>query len=303
MERQRDSGNDSGVGGEVRREYEDHLAYLRAILRSMAEIGASSWVQMDTEILLKRIVTASCQVMRFRYGAIYLNDSGGFFRLVSTSGVEAEEEAYLRQHPLPDSVIARIVDDQYRISDSYFLPAEAPIWQDEMFAHTFTVLQVSTATSARPEDETSERVASGEWHPEDVMLVPLVSGDEQLLGFLTPDFPLNGQRPTCETMRLCELFAHQAAIVIEGARLSAELREAIHAARKAERAKKHFLLMASHELRTPLTAIQGYLELLGEYGETLDPASRKRFIQNARRGCDELVSLLGNVSDLDIQEY
>ncbi|HXR66936.1 MAG TPA: ATP-binding protein, partial [Ktedonobacteraceae bacterium] len=135
------------------------------------------------------------------------------------------------------------------------------------------------------------------WRAEDLMLVPLVSGDDQLLGFLTPDFPLNGLRPTQETMGLFELFANQAAVVIEGSRLSSELREAVRQARESERVKNNFLLTASHELRTPLTAIQGYLELLGEYGETLDDVSRARFIQNARRGCDELVLLLGNVLD------
>jgi signal transduction histidine kinase len=250
-------------------------------------------LQMDTETLLKRIVTTSCQALRFRYAAIYLDDGTGLFRLASASGVEAADEDYLRQHPLPNSVVARIIDECYRISDSYFLPAEAPIWQDKAFATYFAVLQSSTDTllPAVP------AITKDEWRAEDLMLVPLVSGDEQLLGFLTPDFPLNGRRPTRETMGLFELFANQAAVVIEGARLSNELREAVRRARESERVKNNFLLTASHELRTPLTAIQGYLELLGEYGETLDEGSRTRFIQNARRGCDELVLLLGNVLD------
>ena len=285
------------AGGEVRREYEDSPEYLRDILRYVVEVGASLRLQMDTETLLKRIVTTSCQALRFRYAAIYLNDGTGFFRLASTSGVGAADEDYLRQHPLPNHVVARIVDDCYRISDSYFLPAEAPIWQDEAFTSYFTVLQSSAEIPASPAYAGIEAPDVYEWRSEDLMLVPLVSGDDQLLGFLTPDFPLNGRRPTRETMGLFELFANQAAVVIEGSRLSGELREAVQRARESERVKNNFLLTASHELRTPLTAIQGYLELLGEYGETLDEVSRTRFIQNARRGCDELVLLLGNVLD------
>lgn len=295
MERQRTSGNDPEAGGQVRREYEDSTAYLRDILRSIVEIGASLRLQMDTETLLKRIVTTSCQALRFRYAAIYLDDGAGFFRVASTCGVDAAEEAYLRCHPLPGNVVARIVDECYRVSDSYFLPAEAPIWQDETFARYFVVPHLAGDTAA---PAASLRCESDEWQDADLMLVPLVSGDEQLLGFLTPDFPLSGQRPTREMMGLFELFANQAAVVIEGSRLSEELRAAVSQAREAERLKNNFLLTASHELRTPLTAIQGYLELLGEYGETLDAASRTRFIQNARRGCDELVLLLGNVLDV-----
>jgi signal transduction histidine kinase len=124
-----------------------------------------------------------------------------------------------------------------------------------------------------------------------------MSEDERLLGFLRPQWPLNGLRPTQEATSFFELFANQAAVAIEGARLSNELRAAVRQITEAEQIKKSFLLTASHELRTPLTAIQGYLELLGEYGETLDESSRMRFIQNALRGCDELVLLLGNVLD------
>lgn len=302
MERQRASGNDPGAGGKVRREYEDSPEYLRDILRYVVEIGASLRLQMDTETLLKRIVTASCQALRFRYAAIYLDDGAGFFRVASTSGVDAVDEDYLRCHPLPNSVVARIVDDCYRVSDSYFLPSEAPIWQDEAFATYFAIPHLTADTLVPPGFELSE---IEEWRAEDLMFVPLVSGDDRLLGFLTPDFPLNGQRPTQETMGLFELFANQAAVVIEGSRLSEELREAVRQARESERIKNNFLLTASHELRTPLTAVQGYLELLGEYGETLDEVSRARFIQNARRGCDELVLLLGNVLDatyLDVEK-
>src|SRR5205807_2310372 len=57
------------------------------------------------------------------------------------------------------------------------------------------------------------------------------------------------------------------------------------------------LMTASHELRTPLTAIQGYLELLDNFGSVLDDDSKTRFLNNARRACEELILLLGNVMD------
>ena len=56
-------------------------------------------------------------------------------------------------------------------------------------------------------------------------------------------------------------------------------------------------MTASHELRTPLTSIQGYLELLNSFGSVLDEETKSRFINNARRACEELVLLLGNVMD------
>lgn len=279
------------------REYENSPEYLREVLKYVVEIGASLRLHMDTDTLLKQIVTASCQALRFRHAVIYLADGTGLYRTVATSGIPAIEEAYLREHPLPKSVVAHLVDEHYRLSASYFLPAEAPIWQDKEFASYFLVADASTDRPTPTSLSAFAPAADHEWHLEDLMIVPLRGENGQLLGFLTPDSPLNGLRPTSETMGLFELFANQAAVVIEGARLYSELRETVYRVKESERIKNNFLMTASHELRTPLTAVQGYLELLGDYGETLDDESRARFIQNARRGCDELVLLLGNVLD------
>ena len=299
------TGDYSLAGGEARREYEDSPEYLRDVLKYVVEIGASLRLQVDADTLVKRIVMTSCKALRFRHAVIYLADGSGLFRVAASSGIGVADEDYLQQHPLPGSVVAQILDEHYRISDSYFVPAEAPIWQDKEFASYFVVVNTSTDTLTPISLSTFTPATSHEWCVEDLMLVPLVSGDNQLLGFLTPDAPLNGLRPTRETMSLFELFANQAAVVIEGARLASDLRAAVHQARESERIKNNFLMAASHELRTPLTAVQGYLELLGDYGDTLDETSRARFIQNARRGCDELILLLGNVLDvthLDVEK-
>jgi len=46
-----------------------------------------------------------------------------------------------------------------------------------------------------------------------------------------------------------------------------------------------------------LTAIQGYLELLATFETVIDEDAKQRFLTNARRACEELVLLLGNVMD------
>lgn len=92
-------------------------------------------------------------------------------------------------------------------------------------------------------------------------------------------------------------FAEQAAIALTNAHLYQQLHEAHRRQQELDQLKDQFMITASHELRTPLTAVQGYLELVAEYDETLLPAQRQEFLQKARRGCDELVLLLGNVMD------
>ncbi|GAC1380981.1 MAG: hypothetical protein NVS4B7_00880 [Ktedonobacteraceae bacterium] len=452
---------------------ESHLRYQEEILRHITEIGSSLRLHMDTAALVKRVSDAACQALRFRYSALYLADGTGYFRAAAASGVDAEEEKYLRQHPLPDAVVAQLITQEYRISDSYFIPGEARIWQNS-YITSFFVISDNTAPTSSYADQHIPSDTS--WQPEDLMIVPLVSGDKHLLGFLTPDAPLDGLRPTVETAALLELFVNQVAVVIEGARLyeearqsseeraalieigrvlsapdslrdlqtvyqtiyeqvrrvmpadaflvtrynhatdklimdflidegivyppikykyfpfrmkqflfeekmgcifstameyatflnnehpdvnedlignlhpsqsllfapiyygeellgllsaqsyqphvytkrhlqmlkeitvqagiaitnarlNTELRSALKRAQESDRLKDHFLMTASHELRTPLTAIQGYLELLGNFSPVLNDETKNRFLSNAQRACDELVLLLGNVMD------
>ncbi len=282
---------------ELVQRYKTTLEYQREILKHIIDIGSSLRLTVDTDTLLVRVCAAACKALRFRHAALYLSDGTGYFRIYATSGISLEEEEYLHQHPLPESVVAQLVNEEYRISDSYFIPAEAPLWRNEYVSSFFVIVDDATDASSPLAPSCPPAFSDPTWRPEDLMVVPLISADNTLLGFLTPDAPLDGLRPTTETMALFELFANQAAIVIEGTHLYAELRNALKQAQESERLKNHFLITASHELRTPLTAIQGYLELLGEFGPALDEESKTRFLANARRACEELVLLLGNVMD------
>jgi signal transduction histidine kinase len=450
----------------------------RELLRHIIDIGASLRLGMDTDTLLQRVSEAACKALRFRYSALYLNNGAGFFEARASAGLSPEQHRYLIEHPLPEEALNKLICERYRIGNSYFVPKGDPIWRDATLASFFII--VDDRVEAVPLDSTplSEPDLGPEWQVEDLLIVPLRGADNSLLGFLTPDSPLNGLRPTLEILELFELFANQAAIVIEGTRLYeelkrhseeraalvkigralsapedpgdlqsiyqtiyeqvapmmpvdafyiaryvrdsegeklvmefliddgvrypavefglilpqthdilfhepvgrlittsheflefagltasgeganllgnnrpaesilfvplrygekvlgllsvqsyrphaytrrhlellkeigiqaaiamnnaqlyTELREALKQAQESERLKNHFLMTASHELRTPLTAIQGYLELLGDFGESLDEEAKARFVNNARRACEELVLLLGNVMD------
>ncbi len=61
--------------------------------------------------------------------------------------------------------------------------------------------------------------------------------------------------------------------------------------------KDQFIANVSHELRTPLTELNGYLDLLSEHGDTLNPTARAAFLNNARRGCSELINLVMTILD------
>jgi len=66
---------------------------------------------------------------------------------------------------------------------------------------------------------------------------------------------------------------------------------------KLHQAKDQFLQNVNHELRTPLTAVSGYIELVLEHGEHLDPAMQKEYLKNALYCCEELQLLTNNILD------
>jgi len=106
---------------------------------------------------------------------------------------------------------------------------------------------------------------------------------------------------TRENERLLQALAkanvEQEANALEQAKLYAELRLTHERLQELDKLKDQFMITASHELRTPLTSIQGYLELLVEYGDAATPEQKRNFILKAQHGSEELVLLLSNVMD------
>jgi signal transduction histidine kinase len=56
-------------------------------------------------------------------------------------------------------------------------------------------------------------------------------------------------------------------------------------------------LHVSHELRTPLTQVYGYLELLGNFHDTLTSEKRVAFTLQATQGCETLQQLIDTILD------
>jgi len=67
--------------------------------------------------------------------------------------------------------------------------------------------------------------------------------------------------------------------------------------REIDGLKDEFITLASHELRTPLTSIAGYLELLLEEEERLEP-EHLTFLHTIRRNSDRVLRLVNDLLDL-----
>jgi signal transduction histidine kinase len=142
-----------------------------------------------------------------------------------------------------------------------------------------------------------------DWHPQDLLYAPLHTPSGKIVGIISVDDPVDGRKPTRESLTPLEIFLNLAAVAIENAKLIHELEEAKKAlkeyAEKLElkveertrelRESQERLLRAErlaaigelagqigHDLRNPLTGIAGAVYYLKKKAYSkLDEESRK----------------------------
>ncbi|MFL5657203.1 MAG: sensor histidine kinase [Ktedonobacteraceae bacterium] len=131
----------------------------------------------------------------------------------------------------------------------------------------------------------------------DVLLAP-VRAQGRLIGVLVLG-PRGEQQPYAgPDFDIVQLLLARFSFPVETARVMLELRAAYERQKELDRLKDQFIITASHELRTPLTAVQGYIELLGDFDQQLPPEAREAFLTTARRSIDELALMVGNIMNV-----
>ncbi|HUM36023.1 MAG TPA: GAF domain-containing protein, partial [Anaerolineae bacterium] len=137
---------------------------------------------------------------------------GQMVRRVAGAGMPLVDLERLKQVRRPWSQIARLLQEQFRIGNCYYIPAEQQhIWRGEL--DVFEV-EVALPEARRP----------GMWHPQDLLLVPLYGPQGDAVGYLSVDEPLDGRAPTRASLEVLELFAAQIGVVIANNRLVENLR-------------------------------------------------------------------------------
>ena len=80
-------------------------------------------------------------------------------------------------------------------------------------------------------------------------------------------------------------------------RLAASFNEMMAALERSEAAQRRLVADASHELRTPLATLRTNIETLGRT-EQLEPAERKRLVDDLTQELEEMTELVGDVVEL-----
>jgi methyl-accepting chemotaxis protein len=177
-----------------------------AQIKEVLRLGNALRAELQLDVLLGQIVQALTSCIGFRQAILNLvHDDSPDLECAAFAGISHEDELRMRASPPPLTRVLGVMRPEFRMSQSYFITYE--------YAYLLKGVEVVTSSNIVWQGGNS-------WHPNDILLVPLVSPREnKLLGILSLDDPQDSQRPTLETIEVVELFANQAALGIDNANI------------------------------------------------------------------------------------
>lgn len=177
------------------------------VLRALASLSAGINRGRAVQETLQDLVEAVVRETGFGVAALNVVLSDGDLQVAAVSG-PAEVREKLTGHKAPRQHIETMLDRAEQWGDLRFVPHGQTTVSDDY--EWVPDIPVSDDPNA--------------WHPEDGLLAPLHGAEGSLVGVLSVDLPPGLRRPSPHLCELLEIFAIQAGIAIDNARLVAELR-------------------------------------------------------------------------------
>ena len=132
---------------------------------------------------------------------------GGMLQRVVGIGIPQETLNELLARKQPYSGLLQLMRPEFKISRSYYIPADqTPVLPSEV--HYIYA----------PEYVGKDQPKQNNWNPDDFLLIPLEDAQGNPLGLISLDDPSNGLGPDRATIDSVEVFAAQAALVINSTR-------------------------------------------------------------------------------------
>ena len=126
-------------------------------------------------------------------------------RRITGVGMPLETLNVLKAHQQPWSSLQQLLRPEFKIGRGYFIPYDkAPVVSSDL--QMMTIMTAETVRSANA------------WNPDDTLLYPLYDGENRPIGLISLDAPRDGFRPERDSLETLEIFAAQAALIIETAR-------------------------------------------------------------------------------------
>lgn len=197
------------------------------ILTKLTETSQSLNFEQPLDQLLRMVANNIRETTSFGsiLVSIYESDTG-LLRHMAGVGFSPDALAEQMARRQPFSNIQQMLKPQYRISHSYFIPAEV---------------------NTMGWDVKGQRLSNA-WNPRDVLLIPLNDTQGNPLGFFNVSSPRNGIRPDHATIEALEIFATQASLAILSNSRFSELRSQVDSLSSRYERQQRLLTVTQNDL-------------------------------------------------------
>ena len=159
----------------------------------------------------------------------------GLLRRVTGVGFSQEVLGEMLSRKQPFASVQQLLKPEFRISKSYFIPADrTPVVPADVHMVTLDLNNVKQEENA--------------WDPDDFLLVPLDDMQGNPLGLISLDAPNDGLRPSKATIDTIEIFATQAALVINNTARFNELRNRVDTLSSGLQRQQRLLSVSQNDL-------------------------------------------------------
>ena len=155
--------------------------------------------------VLREIARAMTTAGGFSRAAIYLRMPDDTLVVGATVGLTDDESQQLSETPVTLQEFEEVMQPEMLLSRSYFLDHRRFKIRPELND------KLNTPTGDR-------EWTDGQWHAEDMLTVKIVDADDELLGLISVDEPVNGLIPDRAHVQAIEFFADQCAVAVTNAR-------------------------------------------------------------------------------------
>jgi signal transduction histidine kinase len=196
-------------------------AQIAAVQRVSAAIAGT----LDLESLLQLVAQAIQTAAGYEVAVVSLAEGDPpRLRRVASVGLDPSFFVEIASKTTPLAQFTALAREEYRLGSAYFFPGGT----SEERSRALPSFQVMPS---QPE------LRPGQWHPENMLIEPLVDSSERLVGLISVDKPYDGQAPTAESVEILHILAHQATIAIVNARLYVRAKESAVAAERSRLAR------------------------------------------------------------------
>ncbi len=186
-------------------------------LTNLFQIGQAFRSDQPLDQVLDDVVHAIHETAGFEVAVLsLLEGEPPHARPVAAAGIPISTFEEMKKSQPAWSQFDGALQEQFRISQSYYVPMEAQSATAEL--ETFYAPGANPTEPRRP----------GFWHPDDMLFTLLRGTGARILGYITVDSPTDGRVPWQATIEALELFANQAAIAVENAYLFADLQQRLN---------------------------------------------------------------------------